>query len=108
MKVRIDSQLAEALRSILKTEAGRRFVEWLIFDECKLAEGSFHTNALVNAHLTGRQAVGKELFHLVRVVDPEALTVLFRERILNQNISTASSEWETLEESIRKGLYDAD
>ena len=107
MKAQIDQRLADALRSVLESVDGRFFLCWLIFDVCKLVEGSFHTNALVNAHLTGRQAVGRELFHLLSNVAPEFLIVLLKERILvHSKESEDDSVLKELEKDLMKGWHD--
>ena len=107
MKPKVDQKLADAVRHVLGSGEGRLFIRWLLFDVCKLVEGSFHTNALVNAHLTGRQAVAKELFHLFSVVAPESLILLLKERILVPNTSGAEDfGLAELEEELLKGWHD--
>lgn len=95
--------LRDDIKAIVNLPAGRNLLGWIIFDLCKIHESKFHTNALVNARLTGRQDIGLELLNVLRQVEPEALTNIFAERILRVEEHSESDWVSKLEEELKHG-----
>lgn len=73
-----DSRDIEALRHVLKTRHGRRFV-YSLLGVCHFGRSAFGgTNEITN-HLTGKQAVGEHVMGLLNLTSPEAFSLMVKE-----------------------------
>lgn len=99
---RADRQREEDIRTIMDTEAGRRFIYWVIFDKGKLQDRSFTSGvenvkdgihaALRMARIEGSRVLAIDLHNDVRDTTPMAFLTMMSEAVRSMEANLAQEQ----------------
>lgn len=74
------SQAEKDLLEVLKTETGRRFVSWILFDQTKVDGGVYSDGERIRFN-EGRRSVGVELAQAIQHLAPHRYSTMIQERM---------------------------
>lgn len=98
-------QLDDSLKEIMASESGRKFMHWLIFEQCRMF-GAVTDLAIKDGHCAslhswledGRRQVGMDLLNYVQALAPAEQLLMVEEKIREQRSDLALGKDEPVAE----------